>query len=80
MGLAAFKDLGNCHSLAPPRKSLVKGERFVRHDGTSDLLALRLEQAANEIRFRQMARLWLQKMTSILKILWSKHVRTNGKT
>ena len=40
MGLAAFKDCCKCHSLAPPRKSLVKGERFVRHDGISDLIKL----------------------------------------
>ncbi len=56
MGLSAFKDLNNCHSLAPPRKSLVKGERFVRHDGTSDLNGETVARAARQTRKYSIAR------------------------
>jgi hypothetical protein len=59
MGLAAFKDFDNCHSLAPPRKSLVKGERFVRHDGTSDLSSKRSFNRADLGKSVTCLRLWL---------------------
>ena len=60
MGLSASKDFGNCHSLAPPRKSLVKGERFVRHDGTSDLRYSRFIFLAYQKTYEQKLWMWVE--------------------